>query len=94
MTVQLSHDFFSARIDAPFRVHGPVPTVLTLLSVKKLQGGTAELPAFSLIFRGPLAPALEQQIHTLEEADALAHAIFLVPVARDADGMRYQAIFN
>lgn len=94
MTVQLSHDFFSARVDAQFRVLGPAPAVLALLSVKKLNGSTAEHPAFSLIFRGPLAPALDQQIHTLEDSDGKAFDIFLVPVARDADGMRYEAIFN
>jgi hypothetical protein len=94
MTVQLSHDFFSARIDAQFRVLGPVAAVLTLASVEKLNGATAEHPGFSLIFRGPVSPALVQQIHTLEDAGAQAFDIFLVPVARAADGMRYEAIFN
>ena len=94
MTVQLSHDYFSARIDAHFRVLGPVAATLTLTSVNKLNGATPEHPGFSLIFRGPASPVLEQQIHTLEDDGAQAFAIFLVPVARDADGMRYEAVFN
>lgn len=48
---------------------------------------------FSLEFRGPLDPQLGQATYQLVHAELGSLAVFLVPVARDAEGMRYQAIF-
>lgn len=48
---------------------------------------------FSLLFRGPLEPALPQRIYRLEHEAVGALEIFIVPVARDASGVHYQAIF-
>ncbi len=54
--------------------------------------GVAREP-FSLEFRGPLDPQLGQATYQLVHAELGSLAVFLVPVARDAEGMRYQAIF-
>jgi hypothetical protein len=49
---------------------------------------------FSLVFRGPLRPMLEQGIRPLAH-DALGELpLFLVPIAAEPDGMRYQAVFS
>ena len=50
---------------------------------------------FSLIFRGPMQPILQQQIYRLE-CEGLAEPVdlFLVPIGPDAGGMRYEAVFN
>jgi hypothetical protein len=49
---------------------------------------------FSLIFRGPPAPVLAQRIYRLENAELGALEIFLVPIGRDAAGLRYEAVFT
>lgn len=48
---------------------------------------------FSLEFRGPLDPQLGQATYQLVHAELGSLAAFLVPIARDPEGMRYQAIF-
>jgi hypothetical protein len=50
---------------------------------------------FSLVFRGPPEPLLPQQIYRLEgEGLESPLDLFLVPVGPDAEGMRYEAVFN
>jgi hypothetical protein len=49
---------------------------------------------FSLYFEGPAEPHLPQRTYTLAHERMGTHDIFIVPVARSADGFRYQAVFN
>jgi hypothetical protein len=49
---------------------------------------------FSLLFRGPLNPILPQRIYPLRHDAIGALQIFIVPVARTAAGVEYQAIFT
>jgi hypothetical protein len=49
---------------------------------------------FSLVFLGPEQPALAQAMYGLSHAGLGRLEIFIVPIARDADGMRYEAIFS
>jgi hypothetical protein len=49
---------------------------------------------FSLIFAGPPTPLLPQRIYRLAHERLPALDIFLVPVAADAAGVRYQAVFS
>lgn len=49
---------------------------------------------FSIFFLGPLTPVLEQRLYRLEHAQLGDMELFLVPIARDADGMKYQAVFS
>ncbi|CAN7661865.1 hypothetical protein LJR257_004937 [Ensifer adhaerens] len=49
---------------------------------------------FSLVFRSSSAIVLPQQIYRLRNASLGALEIFLVPVARDKQGIVYQAVFN
>lgn len=77
-------------------VHGALD--LTLLTVT----GHGDPPAtaadrrqpFSMEFRGPLEPPLAQATYELKHADLGPLAIFLVPIAREPEGMRYEAIFT
>jgi len=48
---------------------------------------------FSVVFRGPLDPALGQGTQELHHAGLGDLALFLVPVGADADGLRYEAAF-
>jgi hypothetical protein len=49
---------------------------------------------FSLIFRGPPEPLLPQCIYPLEHAGLGVLEIFVVPIARDAESVSYQAVFT
>ncbi|MCT7667513.1 DUF6916 family protein [Shinella kummerowiae] len=49
---------------------------------------------FSLLFRSHSAIVLPQQIYRLKNMSLGILDIFLVPVARDKDGIVYQAVFN
>jgi hypothetical protein len=49
---------------------------------------------FSLVFAGPLDPQLPQATYALAHERLGELAIFLVPIARDADGVRYEAVFG
>jgi hypothetical protein len=70
------------------------PLSLTLDKVEELpvshgrEGGS-----FRLEFVGPLDPMLPQAMYALGN-DAGEYEIFLVPIEREAQAMRYEAIFN
>jgi hypothetical protein len=49
---------------------------------------------FSLVFGGPPAPLLPQRIYQVAHAQLPALELFLVPVAADPSGVRYQAVFS
>jgi hypothetical protein len=55
---------------------------------------TAEREPFELLFRGPAEPVFAQQIFGLEHPELGRLEIFLVPVGRQSDGARYEAIFS
>jgi hypothetical protein len=67
---------------------------LTLDECKRLGGATLEREPFSLVFRGPREPVLPQRTYPLSHQELGRLEIFLVPIAQDADGTRYQAIFS
>lgn len=48
---------------------------------------------FSLTFEAPADPALPQCIYRVEHPELDAMDIFLVPVARTATGLHYEAVF-
>ena len=67
---------------------------LTLLEVSPLgRDAPPQRRPFSLLFAGPLAPPLAQQIHPLRHESLGALDIFLVPVGQTAERREYQAIF-
>jgi hypothetical protein len=51
-------------------------------------------PSFSLTFEAPAEPALPQRIYRLEHPQLDAMDLFLVPVARTAAGLHYEAVFG
>jgi hypothetical protein len=50
--------------------------------------------AFSALFRGPLEQPFGQGTYPIGHAQMGQADLFLVPVGREADGMRYEAVFN
>lgn len=53
-----------------------------------------DLPGFSVFLRGPAEQPLAQGVHTLHHPTLGELDLFLTPVARDSDGMRYEIVFN
>ena len=98
MLESLTFGDFSGRIGEGFRLEerGGVAE-LTLVEVTDLarrgNPGPRRSP-FSLVFRGPLSPVMPQRTYALEHASLGRLEIFLVPIGPDADGMRYEAVFN
>ncbi len=73
---------------------GPAPLSAELVEVHALpQPGFNGRQPFSLLFVGPPAPLLPQRTYRLIHARLPELELFLVPVAADAAGVRYQAVF-
>lgn len=51
-------------------------------------------PPFSLTFEAPPEPALPQRIYRLEHPQLDPVELFLVPVARSATALHYEAVFG
>ena len=49
---------------------------------------------YSLQLLGPLVPAFQQGMHQLDHPSLGPLVLFLTPIAREAQGMRYEIIFN
>jgi hypothetical protein len=65
---------------------------LTLAEFQTLPNSGREGGSFRLEFCGPMDPILPQAIYPLRDGgDELE--IFIVPISRDRDGTRYEAIF-
>ena len=90
MLGSLTHAHFAPLLGEVFVAEG---AELELTEVEPL-ASTARGDGFSLLFRGPRAPLLEQRIYGLEHARLGRLEIFLVPIGPDAKGQRYQAIFS
>ncbi|WP_232375598.1 DUF6916 family protein [Mesorhizobium comanense] len=66
---------------------------LELSAVNRIASSPRPDGGFSLIFRGPREIALPQATYRLAGNGAV-HDIFIVPVAADAAGRLYEAVFN
>jgi hypothetical protein len=95
----LTEQEFSQHLNTIFRVKldTPQPIDLKLVEVKgyaKKAEEASGMERFSLYFDGPADVMLEQHLYPLKH-DAMGELeIFLVPIAKTADGFRYEAVFN
>src|SRR5437764_14080846 len=99
MTERLTAENFTRHLCTSVRVHvaAPRPVELELIEVQGWQSQAQEqtgLERFSVFFKGPADILLPQHVYTLEHEQMGTFDIFLVPVARDASGCRYEAVFN
>jgi hypothetical protein len=63
------------------------------LDVELVEVSGAGARPFSLVFRGPGEPVLPQRIYRLEHPALGTLDLFLVPIGRQPDGVRYEAVF-
>ena len=88
-----TYDTFRDRTGETFAV--PASGVeLMLAAARSVELSPREGGGFSLLFTGPGEPALPQATHELTHRELGAFGLFLVPVARTAEGMEYEAVFN
>jgi hypothetical protein len=99
-TAWFTYDDFAGHVGEEFLV-APAGEELALTLVEVTTGpepggtgpeGTSR-QQFSLVFRGPRQPVLDQAIHELRHATMTGLDLFLVPLGPDGDGMRYEAAF-
>ena len=94
MLPTLDYAFFAERLHGFFAVAGHDGVTLTLTQVDRAAHQAPGGNSFSLLFRGPAQPQLEQMTYMLDIPGSATFPLFIVPVGRDQDGMQYQAIFN
>jgi hypothetical protein len=86
---------FEPLVGDPFALDsGSESLELVLESATAVARRTDGRDPFSLVFLGPPDPALAQAMYGLGHADLGRLEIFIVPIARDAGGTRYEAIFS
>ena len=103
MVETLTLDDFAGHLEEPFAIDlgtdfpGLEPLVLTLIEAEPIETsqdlGERRAP-FSLVFRGPGEPELAQRIYPLDNETLGRLEIFLVPIGREDEGMRYEAVFT
>ena len=49
---------------------------------------------FSIYFQGPLEPALPQKLYAFQHDEMGGFEMFLVPIAKNETGFRYESVFN
>ena len=97
MSTPLTEEEFTKHLNTRFRVTSEQPLELELTEVKGYlskpneQGG---MERFSAFFHGPGDRYLAQRVYALEHDVMGAFELFLVPIARDEKGFRYEAVFN
>ena len=97
MLDSLTKESWQPHLEQTFQATLPSGETLTLQLIEV--SGLGEKPGaqrepFSLLFRGPSQPLLEQSIAELEHESLGRLALFLVPLGPDDRGMRYEAIFT
>ena len=89
---KLDYEDFKSQVNSTFRVDDtPMELKLVEVTERKL---TSNQEVFSLIFSGPGDHFLEQRLYNMSHKVLGEGAIFLVPVAQDASGYTYEAVFN
>ena len=90
---ELTWDDFADAAGSSYTIEtGVGPLELRLDRVEQLPPSVRTAGSFRLEFLGPIDPALPQAIYPLDDGDEVLE-IFIVPIAREAAGMRYEAVF-
>ena len=98
MPDKIRHEQFEVCLEEIFTLSGESESLeLRLIEVNLLTDtplDTSPRLPFSLLFRGPQEPLMQQRIYRLSNPRLNEVELFLVPVGPDAEGMRYEAILN
>jgi hypothetical protein len=92
---KLNSKIFAEQLHTNFKVHAGNGAPLTLeLSAVNDHQTQPEGELFSLLFRGPQAPRLAQQIHRFEHEKLGTFDLFLTAVGADEKGISYEVVFH
>lgn len=95
MSDNLTQEAFQENLNTEFRVQLDPSTTVAVELVELLEGvSTSRQEQFSLTFRGPLETPFGQGTRDVVHDKMGAFVLFLVPIARNPDGMVYEAVFN
>jgi hypothetical protein len=92
---RITKESFAENLNTKFRIPFENSTTAELELIEVV--GTMSTPRqeqFSLFFRGPLEYLLPQSTYHMEHDKMGAMDIFIVPVGREQEGFRYEAVFN
>ena len=91
----LTAEDFRPRVGGGFRL-ADEPVEWELIEVTAQEGSAqpGSRASFSVVFRGPRQPVLDQRIRRLEHDTMGVLELFLVPVGPDDAGMLYEAVFT
>lgn len=82
---------FGVRLDTP----RPIELELTEVKDYNVQANDeSKMERFSLFFQGPDDIMLKQGTLTLDHPSMGELLLFMVPIARDPQGFRYEVVFN
>ena len=96
MLEDLTIDTFSGRVGETFRLDygAEEPLKIVLIEARGHRGDGEKRQPFSIVFRAPRGPVLNQMIRRLEHPELGALELFLVPIGPDEEGLRYEAVFT
>lgn len=95
MLETLSLAIFSEHLNTMFRVYiDPEKAVAIKLIEARDRGSIPKQEQFSLLFIGPRDARFGQGMYKIEHDSLGAFELFLVPVAGNAEGPGYEAVFN
>ena len=95
MLDSLSRDEFAGHLNTNFTVYftPDTPIDAELIEVTELQKRNRS-ESFALLFLTPSDTPIEQALYKVEHAVLGSAEIGLVPVGKDENGVRYEAVFN
>jgi hypothetical protein len=90
---------FAKQVNTDFRVEleSPRPIELRLIDVKGRASEPHEqagMERFSVMFTGPADVFLPQDTYRITHPEMGEFYIFLVPIAHESEGFRYEAVYN
>lgn len=95
MTEYPTREQFAGNLHSTFRLQTTDGRELPLELISlTLLPSAPQQEQYSLIFRGPADTLLPQGTYRMEHDRLGAFDLFLVPIARDQQGVQYEVIFN
>jgi hypothetical protein len=85
------HEEFSVRVDETTALGMELVEATELGTSPAIEGG--RLP-FSVVFSGPGDVVLPQRIYRMTHRERGTFDLFVVPIGRDGDAVRYEAVFT
>ncbi|HEX8473262.1 MAG TPA: hypothetical protein VF666_04460 [Pyrinomonadaceae bacterium] len=97
MSDNLTRETFAPLLHTKFRLHfdetQSVEVELVEVSAEdfpQVEG----MERFTLVFHIPVKQPIPQRTYQMEHVQIGTFAIFIVPIGHDAEGFRYEAVFN